>query len=327
MSLQSLDIRRRSATTTPSTSVRAPASGEVAKLIDVSKCIGCKACQTACSEWNDIRDEVGINHGVYDNPIDLTADSWTVMRFTEYENEASGNLEWLIRKDGCMHCDDPGCLKACPSPGAIIQYTNGIVDFHEESCIGCGYCITGCPFNIPRISQKDKKAYKCTLCSDRVAVGQEPACVKTCPTGAIVFGTKKAMKDHAQTRIADLKERGFEHAGLYDPPGVGGTHVMYVLQHADRPSLYAGLPDEPKISPMVAVWKGLAKPLALAGMALTALAGFFHYTRVGPNETTDAEEDAADAAAQARRQAAGVAPPPAQSHPHSHAEETHRDPA
>ena len=112
-----------------------------------------------------------------------------------------------------MHCEDPGCLKACPSPGAIVQYTNGIVDFHEENCIGCGYCITGCPFNVPRISKKDHKAYKCTLCSDRVAVGLEPACVKTCPTGAIVFGTKEDMKQHAAERIEDLKERGFENAG------------------------------------------------------------------------------------------------------------------
>ena len=118
----SLDIKRRSATTTPAPSQREAYSGEVAKLIDVSKCIGCKACQTACMEWNDLRDEVGtLAAGVYDNPTHLTADSWTVMRFAEYENEATGNLEWLIRKDGCMHCEDPGCLKACPSPGAIVQ--------------------------------------------------------------------------------------------------------------------------------------------------------------------------------------------------------------
>ncbi|MDN7672520.1 formate dehydrogenase subunit beta [Burkholderia oklahomensis] len=292
MALQSLDIKRVSATTTPPPTVREPATGGVAKLIDVSKCIGCKACQTACMEWNDLRDEVGTNVGVYDNPADLTEHSWTVMRFSEYENPA-GDLEWLIRKDGCMHCEDPGCLKACPSPGAIVQYNNGIVDFHEENCIGCGYCVTGCPFNIPRISKQDNRAYKCTLCSDRVAVGQEPACVKTCPTGAIVFGTKDDMKQHAAERIADLKGRGFEHAGLYDPAGVGGTHVMYVLHHADKPSLYHGLPDNPSISPMVKLWKGIAKPLAVAGIALSALVGFFHYTRVGPNEVTEDDEAAA----------------------------------
>jgi len=289
MALQSLDIKRVSATTTVPPTNRHPAAGEVAKLIDVSKCIGCKACQTACMEWNDVRDEVGVNAGVYDNPLDLTPKSWTVMRFSEVESN-DGNLEWLIRKDGCMHCEEPGCLKACPSPGAIVQYNNGIVDFHEENCIGCGYCVTGCPFNIPRISKEDNRAYKCTLCSDRVAVGQEPACVKTCPTGAIVFGTKVAMKEHAASRIEDLKERGYENAGLYDPAGVGGTHVMYVLHHADRPALYHGLPNNPSISPMVGLWKGATKPLALLGMAAAAVAGWFHYTRVGPNEVSKDEE-------------------------------------
>ncbi len=284
------DVIARSATTTERPSIRE--IGEVAKLIDVSKCIGCKACQVACSEWNDLRDEVGTSNGTYDNPIDLTAESWTVMKFAEYENPGSGNLEWLIRKDGCMHCADPGCLQACPAPGAIVKYANGIVDFNQDHCIGCGYCITGCPFDIPRISEKDKKAYKCTLCSDRVSVGLEPACVKTCPTGAIVFGSKDDMKDHAAGRVADLKERGFDQAGLYDPDGVGGTHVMYVLHHADQPSLYNDLPNEPTISPLVGLWKGVTKPLALLGMGAAVLAGFFHYTRVGPIRVEEEDDKA-----------------------------------
>ena len=287
MALQSLDIARRSATTTPAPGIRQ--TTEVAKLIDVSTCIGCKACQAACMEWNDIRDEVGVCSGVYDNPADLTAKSWTVMRFAEVEE--AGRLEWLIRKDGCMHCADPGCLKACPAPGAIIQYANGIVDFHQENCIGCGYCITGCPFNIPRISQDDNKAYKCSLCSDRVAVGQAPACVKACPTGAIQFGSKEQMKDYAAKRVVDLKSRGYEKAGLYDPAGVGGTHVMYVLHHADRPELYKGLPADPSISPLVALWKGFAKPLANVAMAAVALGSLFHFVMKGPNEVSKELED------------------------------------
>jgi formate dehydrogenase iron-sulfur subunit len=286
MALQSLDIKQRSATTTPAPSVRQ--TTEVAKLIDVSTCIGCKACQAACMEWNDIRDEVGINYGVYDNPVDLTAKSWTVMRFAEVEE--AGRLEWLIRKDGCMHCADPGCLKACPAPGAIVQYANGIVDFHEENCIGCGYCITGCPFNIPRISKEDSKAYKCSLCSDRVAVGQAPACAKACPTGAIQFGSKSDMKDYAEKRIGDLKERGYAKAGLYDPAGVGGTHVMYVLHHADRPELYNGLPTNPGISPLVSLWKGFAKPLASLALGAVALGSLFHYVMKGPNEVSKETE-------------------------------------
>ena len=294
MALEAMDIKRRSATTTPSPSVRKPiaATEGVAKLIDTSKCIGCKACQVACMEWNDLRDEIGHNVGVYDNPADLTENTWTLMRFAEHEKD-DGDLEWLIRKDGCMHCEDPGCLKACPSPGAIVQHTNGIVDFNQANCIGCGYCVTGCPFNIPRISKEDNKAYKCTLCSDRVAVGQEPACVKTCPTGAIVFGTKEEMKQHAAERVVDLQSRGYQNAGLYDPQGVGGTHVMYVLHHADQPELYSNLPKDPQISPMVSFWKGLAKPFGVATMALTALVGFIHYMRTGPVETTEDDECAA----------------------------------
>jgi formate dehydrogenase iron-sulfur subunit len=282
MTLQSLDINRRSATTTQPPTARSQT--QVAKLIDISKCIGCKACQSACMEWNDLRDTVGEAAGAYDNPRDLSDQSWTVMRF--YETEPAGRLEWLIRKDGCMHCADPGCLKACPSPGAIVQYSNGIVDFHEEFCIGCGYCVTGCPFDVPRISKKDNKAYKCTLCSDRVAVGLEPACVKTCPTGAIVFGSKEDMIHHAEERVADLNERGYRSAGLYDPPGVGGTHVMYVLQHADKPEIY-GLPKDPTISPLVSLWKGVAKPLALLAMGVAVLGAFFHYVKVGPNEVEE----------------------------------------
>jgi len=287
MALQSLDITRRSATTTASPSIRRTV--EVAKLIDVTTCIGCKACQAACLEWNDIRDDVGVSQGVYDNPPDLTASSWTIMRYAERKD--GDRLEWLIRKDGCMHCQDPGCLKACPAPGAIIQYANGIVDFHEENCIGCGYCITGCPFNIPRLSGKDSKVYKCTLCSDRVAVGREPACIKACPTGALQFGTKEQMREYAQERIADLKSRGFAKAGLYDPPGVGGTHVMYVLHHAERPELYSGLVADPGISPLATIWKGFAKPLAVAALGSVALGSLVHYLVKGPNEVSRELED------------------------------------
>jgi formate dehydrogenase iron-sulfur subunit len=279
-------IRRSASTVTPP----AERQTEVAKLIDVSKCIGCKACQVACSEWNQLSEEVGENTGTYDNPHDLTAEAWTLMRFTEWDNPETGNLEWLIRKDGCMHCEDPGCLKACPSPGAIVQYSNGIVDFVSEHCIGCGYCVKGCPFNIPRVSPVTDKAQKCSLCSDRVAVGQGPACAKACPTQAIAFGTKDQMKHHAEGRIADLKSRGFENAGLYDPAGVGGTHVMYVLHHADRPEIYAGLPKDPHISPLVNIWKGGTKLAGLAAMAFTAIAGAAHYLKMGANSVKPSEE-------------------------------------
>jgi formate dehydrogenase iron-sulfur subunit len=267
----------------------------VAKLIDVSKCIGCKACQSACVEWNDTNPAVGENVGVYTNPHDLTENMFTLMRFTEWVNPDTDNLEWLIRKDGCMHCSDPGCLKACPAPGAIVQYSNGIVDFVHENCIGCGYCVKGCPFNIPRISKADHRAYKCTLCSDRVAMGQGPACAKACPTQAIVFGTKEDMKKHAEGRIADLKSRGYTNAGLYDPPGVGGTHVMYVLHHNDKPHIYADLPDDPKISGVVQAWKGVTKYAGLAVMGLAAAGAVLHGVFGKANQVTKHDEDNAEA--------------------------------
>ena len=292
------DLVRRSAS-----SVTPPAKRltEVAKLIDISKCIGCKACQVACVEWNDLHEPVGINTGSYENPHDLTPNTFTLMRFTEWVNPETNNLEWLIRKDGCMHCEDPGCLKACPAPGAIVQYSNGVVDFVKENCIGCGYCVKGCPFNIPRISKVDHKAYKCTLCSDRIAVGQGPACAKACPTQAIVFGTKEAMKKHAEGRIADLKSRGYKNAGLYDPPGVGGTHVMYVLHHADQPQLYSGLPKDPRISPIVEIWKGLTKYAGLGAIAVVAAFGVLHHLVNGPNRVPHEDEEKAKQLAEGKR--------------------------
>jgi formate dehydrogenase iron-sulfur subunit len=286
--LSAQDLIRRSASSVTPPANKLP---EVAKMIDVSKCIGCKACQVACLEWNDKREAVGVNVGVYDDQQDLTPNTYTLMRFTEWVNPETQSLEWLIRKDGCMHCADPGCLKACPSPGAIVQYSNGIVDFVKENCIGCGYCVKGCPFNIPRISEVDQKAYKCTLCSDRVAVGQGPACAKACPTRAITFGTKEQMLKDAEARITDLKSRGYKNAGVYDPPGVGGTHVIYVLHHADRPELYAGLPRDPKISPVVQLWKGLTKYAGLAAIGAFAIVGVLHHLVNGANRVSPQDEE------------------------------------
>ena len=185
-----------------------------------------------------------------------------------------------------MHCADPGCLRACPADGAIVQYTNGIVDFQEENCIGCQLCLSGCPFDIPRFNPTTKKVYKCTLCSDRVGEGLEPACIKSCPTGCLHFGTKDDMKAIAETRAKQLRDvSGFENAGVYDPDGVGGTHVIYVLHDATNPEAYGGLPKNPRVPIVYTLWKYILKPVSLFTVFAGAVGIFFHYVSFGPRRT------------------------------------------
>ncbi len=182
-----------------------------------------------------------------------------------------------------MHCTDPGCLRACPADGAIVQYANGIVDFQQDNCIGCQLCVSGCPFNIPKFNSQTKKVYKCTLCSDRVGQGLEPACIKACPTGCLHFGTKDDMKMLAENRAKQLREQsGFPNAGVYDPASVNGTHVMYVLHDAKNPELYAGLPANPTIPPSYTIWKDIFKPLGLAFSMLSFVGVLMHYVFEGP---------------------------------------------
>ena len=230
--------------------------------------------------------------GTYTNPPDLDPHTWTLMRFTEYENP-KGDLEWLIRKDGCMHCEDPGCLKACPAPGAIVQYANGIVDFISENCIGCGYCVKGCPFNIPRISAVDRKSYKCTLCSDRVAVGLEPACVKACPTGAIMFGSKTDMTAWAGERVEELKSRGFETPGsTIRRASAARMSCTCCITPTSRRSMRACRTIRTSACSSTP-GRAFLKPLAVAGIVFTAVAGFLHWVVTGSNEVEDKDDEAA----------------------------------
>ena len=239
-----LAIRRKSASPSSGTNIRRE-SVEVSKLVDIDLCIGCKACEIACKEWNDLEPDETFNFGSYQSHEDLTASTWDLMRFKEVDLD-NGDLAWLIRKDSCLHCDEPGCLLACPAPGAVVQYENGIVDFDQTKCIGCQYCVTGCPFDIPRFDRKTKKVYKCTMCVDRVAGGLEPACVKACPTGSIRFGSRQEMLAYGEAKVEKLHSRGFDDAVLYDPSGVNGLHMTYVVPRGDMLGDY-GLPDDPDV--------------------------------------------------------------------------------
>ena len=258
---------------------------EVCKLIDTTTCIGCKACEVACVEWNDLPFGETTFDNTYQTMPETRWNYWNLIKFNEHKR-ADGTLMWLMRKDQCMHCADPGCLRACPADGAIVQYQNGIVDFQQENCIGCQLCLSGCPFDIPRFNPTTKKVYKCSLCSDRVGQGLEPACIKACPTGCLHFGTKSDMKAIAETRAAQLRDvSGFANAGVYDPETVGGTHVIYVLHDANDPEAYGGLPKDPRIPIVYTVWKYLLKPIGLFA-AFAGLVGiFFHYISFGPRRT------------------------------------------
>ncbi len=274
-----LEIRRSSA------SLRGSETGIrelpiVSKYIDTSTCIGCKACEVACQEWNDLKTQNTHQTGTYQTMPATAPDYWNLIRFEEREQE-NGGLTWLMRKDQCMHCADPGCLAACPAPGAIVQYTNGIVDVNPDQCIGCGLCATGCPFDIPKFHETSGKMAKCTLCVDRVEVSLEPACVKSCPTGCLQFGTKQDMVAAGQRRVAQLKENGFANAALYDPPGVKGTGVVTVLAHGDHPEWY-GLPRDPHVPWTVKFSKSILRPLGFIAIFGTIAGVFGHFMRHGP---------------------------------------------
>src|SRR5690349_6362980 len=249
---------------------------QVCKYIDVSTCIGCKACEVACVEWNDHPFRETTFNDTYQTMPTTEWNYYNLIKFAE--DERDGNLMWLLRKDQCMHCEDPGCLRACPADGAIIKYQNGIVDFQQENCIGCGYCISGCPFNIPKFNSETKKVYKCTLCSDRVDSGLEPACIKACPTGGLHFGTKADMKELAENRARQLREyTSHKNAGVYDPPGVGGTQVIYVLHDIRNPEAYGGLLSNPRVPLLVRLWKGPLKWLGSFAMFGGVVGLALHY--------------------------------------------------
>jgi formate dehydrogenase iron-sulfur subunit len=246
---------------------------EKTKLIDVSKCTGCRGCQLACKQWNQQPAKQMENRGTYQNPPDLQANTWTLIRFQEIADK--DGVKWLFRKDGCMHCTDAACVKVCPS-GALHYTEYGTVGIHHERCIGCKECVTACPFDIPRYDQASDKIYKCDLCLTRIQAALEPACVKACPTGTLKFGDKADMLKAAYKRAAELGEK----ANVYGDKFVDGTHVLYVLQ--DKPGTYDKLPTKPSVPLSIIVWKDLLKPLSLLAAGGVIAGSFLHYIIHGP---------------------------------------------
>lgn len=245
--------------------------GEKVQLIDVSKCTGCRSCQIACKQWNQLPAVSAINSGSYQNPPDLQPHSWTVVRFQEVSDKKNG-VKWLFRKDGCMHCTKATCVDICPA-GARTRLESGAIATDDEKCVGCQSCVAACPFDKARYSEKANKAYKCNLCSDRVANKLSPACVKACPTGALRYGDKTDMLNMAYNRA---KELGGD-ASVYGDKFFGGTHMIYVLE--EKVNLYNALPAKPKMNASLFFWKPFRESFGVleagAGLAVWAVSAFF----------------------------------------------------
>jgi formate dehydrogenase iron-sulfur subunit len=214
---------------------------------DTSVCIGCKACEVACKEWNGVpEDGLNLTGMSFDNSVGLGADTWRHVAFVE-RNDDTGGFRWLMSSDVCKHCTEAACLDVCPT-GALLRTEFGTVVVQEDICNGCGYCVPACPYGVLDKREDDGRIFKCTLCYDRLGDGQEPACAKACPTDSIQFGPLDELRERADARLGQLHEAGVPEARLYgrDPgDGVGGAGAFFLL--LDEPEVF-GLPPDPVVT-------------------------------------------------------------------------------
>ncbi len=221
-------------------------------LTDATLCIGCKACEVACKEWNEVPADGMVWSGLsYDHTQSLGASTWRHVMFLEQPQPAGPQVadtndpfRWVFLSDVCKHCGNAGCLEACPT-GSIVRTEFGSVFVQKDICNGCGYCVVTCPFGVIDRRPDDGRAFKCTFCYDRQKVGLMPACAKACPTQSIQFGEIGELQERAKNRVHELRERGYADARLYDPQetSVGGVHAFFVIQ--GEPENY-NLPPAPE---------------------------------------------------------------------------------
>ena len=248
-------------------------------LTDSTLCIGCKACEVACKEWNGVSDDgLSWSGHSYDNTGSLGASTWRHVKFVEglplagFGANSPESPSWTFSSDVCKHCEVAGCLEACPT-GAIVRTEFGGVYIQADVCNGCSYCVTACPFGVVERNQIDGRAFKCTFCYDRQKGGLEPACAHVCPTKSIQFGEISNLRSRAQARIAELEERGVRDAVIYDPQhtSVGGIHAIFLLR--GDPKSY-NLPPNPEV-PTIYLTRGWRSSFAAA--ALLVAGTFFAF--------------------------------------------------
>lgn len=247
---------------------------ETAIKYDSSKCTACKGCQVACKQWNQlpsplVAEEYEFTKS-FQSPLDNSANNWLIINFREVNKDVG--IDWNFMRNSCFHCTEAACEMACPV-GAISKKSNGAVVIDQEKCIGCRYCVASCPFGVPRYDEVSKNTFKCWQCQDRTQAGRSPACVSTCPTGALEFGDRNEMVAAAKERVGKLKELGFEDAEVYGENELGGLHTIVV---AHRGLEAHGLIRDPKIG-VTDFWQVL-KPLGgLAAAATVAGLGFSYF--------------------------------------------------
>ena len=271
-------------------------------FVDTSVCIGCKACQVACKEWNGLAGTpqrfqvvdnqpkaVNFTGNSYDNTGHLTAYDWRHVRFIENFSQDRSTAAWYMMSDSCKHCVQAGCLEVCPTH-AIIRTDLGNVIIQDNVCNGCRDCIPACPFGVISFNAETGRTAKCTLCNDRIHAGLETACAKVCPTGSIQFGDTDKLMAAAKQRVGVLQAQGYQKAQLYGEANIlGGLNVFYLL--LDEPGVY-GLPADPRLPQRHLVEDTLISAGAAVILGLSALVAFRQRGRAtaAPNPTATKEE-------------------------------------
>jgi len=269
-------------------------------FVDTSVCIGCKACQVACKEWNSLEGEpdhfqevdgrlkaVNFTGNSYDNTGHLSATNWRHVRFIERGSSLEGNMSWLMMSDSCKHCAQAGCLEVCPTH-ALMRTDLGNVVVEQDVCNGCRACIAACPFGVISYNQQTGRVNKCTLCDDRIHKGLETACAKACPTDSIVFGEVDELRAQARQRVDTLKTLGYNKAQLYgDTDILGGLNVFYLL--LDDPEEY-GQPRAPQLPQKNLIPGSLASIGTAIVLGLSALIAFRERGSNGRHQTSTREE-------------------------------------